>query len=134
MRRLGMKIAFVPTAVVWHHRRAVSSPRAGWFSAWKKRMAKSPTVNFLSTRNHGWVIIKNDLAANLFIHLIWWLPYEVAKVVASGMSWSALKGEFASLAGWPKMFKKRRELMARAKTASKDLLLSPTFRAQELAT
>jgi len=115
MRRLGFEARFVPQAVAWHHRRVPSDPNAGWLASWRNRRSRSPYVKFLSTRNHGWTILKNDTAGNLFIHLPWWLPYEFAKFIAGFLSWTTLKGEVASLAGVPKMLRKRAELTKRAK-------------------
>lgn len=108
LQRLGFKARFVPQAAAWHFRRVPSDPKAGYFSAWKKRRAKSPFINFLSTRNHGWMILKNDSVINLLLHLPWWLPYEIGKAVAACFSLSGLRGELTSLAGIPKMLKKRR--------------------------
>jgi hypothetical protein len=79
------------------------------------RRSKSPFVNELSTRNHGWVLWKNDEIGNVLIHLIWWLPYELAKFVGALFSWSAIKGETASIVGIPKMLRKREDLKTRVK-------------------
>jgi GT2 family glycosyltransferase len=115
MRRLGLQTFCVPDAVIWHHRAAPSAPGAGWLASWRSRRKKSPFVNFYSTRNHGWVIIKNDEGVNLLIHCIWWFPYELAKLLVSIFSWAQLKGQFASLTGLPAMLHKRSELKRRAK-------------------
>lgn len=115
LRKFGGEAHFVPYAVVWHHRRAVSAPRAGWLGAWTRRRNRSPFVNFLSTRNHGWLMIKNDEAASALLHLIWWLPYELAKFIGGFFSWSQMKGEAASLAGLPRMLKKRAEIKRRSR-------------------
>ncbi|MBU1348890.1 glycosyltransferase family 2 protein [Patescibacteria group bacterium] len=115
MRRLGFKARFVPSAVAWHHRRVPSAPGAGWVRSFTRRRSRSPFVKFLSTRNHGWVILKNDTVGNLLLHLPWWLLYELAKAFACLFSWSSLKGEVASLAGISRMLRKRAELVKRAK-------------------
>jgi GT2 family glycosyltransferase len=116
MRRLGYRAMFVPEAVVWHHRRAPSAPGAGWLSAFFSRRRKSPFVNYLSTRNHGWVLLKNDEIGNALLHAIWWLPYEIFKAVAAIFSWSGLKGEASSLIGIPRALSKRADLSQRVKT------------------
>lgn len=121
MRRFGFEAELVPQAVVWHHRRAVSAPKAGWLTAWLLRRKKSPFVNYLSTRNHGWVLIKNDEFVNALLHLVWWLPYEVAKFVASVLSYSQIKGQFASLMGVSTMLKKRAEIRRRAKVSGAEI-------------
>lgn len=120
MRRLGFRASFVPTAVVWHHRRAASAPKASWLKTLSLRKSKSPFVNYLSTRNHGWVLWKNDEIGNALLHLIWWVPYEVAKSIGALFSWSAIKGEAASLVGIPKMLKKRADLKDRIKVSGSE--------------
>ncbi|MCI0479655.1 hypothetical protein L0Y59_03865, partial [Candidatus Uhrbacteria bacterium] len=64
------------------------------------------------------VILKNDAPVNLLLHLPWWLPYEIGKAVASLFSWSSLKGEAASIAGIPKMLRKRKELAGKVKASA----------------
>lgn len=121
LRRFGYSAHYVPQAVVWHHRRAPSAPKANWLTLWLLRRKKSPFVNFLSTRNHGWVLIKNDEFLNAILHLIWWFPYELAKVAASLASWSQIKGQFASILGLPKMLRKRAEIKKRAKISGAEI-------------
>lgn len=121
MRRFGFEAHVVPHAVVWHHRRAPSAPGAGWLTAWRLRRKKSPFVNFLSTRNHGWMLIKNDEFVNALLHALWWAPYELAKVLASVLSLSQIKGQFASLGGIPSMLKKRGEIARRAKVSGGEI-------------
>lgn len=121
MRRFGYTAHHVPQAVVWHHRRAASVPKAGWFASWRLRRKKSPFVNFLSTRNHGWVLLKNDEFGNALRHAPWWLPYEIAKGFAGLFSLSQLKGEFASGAGLVKILKKRGEISRRATASGADI-------------
>lgn len=113
MRRMGYRSSFVPDAVVWHHRRAASAPKAGWLKTLLLRRSKSPFVNMLSTRNHGWVLWKNDEIGNALIHVVWWAPYEVAKSIGALFLLSSIKGEIASLAGIPKMLQKRKDMKTR---------------------
>jgi GT2 family glycosyltransferase len=110
VRSLGFEARLVPQAVAWHYRRVPSSPRHGWFASWSARRSRSPFVNFLSTRNRGWMIIKNDRVIDLIHHLPWWLPYECAKLFASLLSMSQIKGQIASLVGMPKMLWKRSKI------------------------
>lgn len=121
LRLLGHAARFVPGAVVWHHRHARSAPKAGWIGAWLVRRRKPPFVNFLSTRNHGWVLLKNDSAVNALAQAIWWVPYEIGKMIASLFSWNMIKAEAASLAGFPKMWKKRQEIRRRTKTTNAEI-------------
>lgn len=112
MRLLGMEARVVPFAKAWHHRRSPGHG-GGWLTAWLGRRAKSPYINFYSTRNHLWLLVKNDNPVNLLMHAFWWLPYEIAKIIAGLISPTQIKGEFASMAGLSKMFKKRKELKSR---------------------
>ncbi len=117
MRRLGMRVRFVPRAVAWHVRAAPSLPSAGLVGAWRLRAQKPPYINFYSTRNHLWTIWKNDELLALLCHITSVVPYEFAKTLASCVSFSALKGNLAAVAGCVKMFRKRRELSRRARVS-----------------
>jgi len=114
MQRLGMKAAYVPEAVAWHHRTAPSAPYAGLRSSWILRKKKSPLVNYLSTRNHLWMLVKNEEWGSAFLHAVWIFPYEFMKALGSVVSWSVLRGNGAALRGVGKMWRKRRELHRRA--------------------
>lgn len=114
-RLLGLESRLVPTAVVWHHRRAQAETTNNWFAAWRRRAARSSYVNFFSTRNHGWLILKNDTFVNLLLHAPWWLPYEVAKFLAGLISPTQFRAQLASLSGMPAVLRKRKELMKQAK-------------------
>jgi GT2 family glycosyltransferase len=115
MQRLGLGAYYLPQAVVWHHRHVPAAPTAGWFRAWRKRRQKSPRINYWSSRNHAWLLIKNDEWLNLVCHAPWWLPYEFMKLAAGLFSWSDLRGRAAALGGLARMFKKRAELAGRVK-------------------
>lgn len=116
----GLEARLVPSAVAWHHRRSPGHA-GGWFRAWRMRRAKSPYINFYSTRNHAWLLVKNDHPSNLFRHLFWWLPYEAAKLIAGIFSIHQLKGEVASLGGLPAMFRKRKQVMKRATVSAQEM-------------
>ncbi len=122
LRNLGYTSYVVPSAVVWHERGAkMDSTRPGPLTSFIRRRSKSPIVNHYSTRNHAWVVIKNDLWGNTLRHAPWIVTYEVAKIVASFLSASSLKSEWTSLMGYPKMFRKRRELRALHRTSAEDI-------------
>jgi GT2 family glycosyltransferase len=118
MRRMGCDVRVVPAAAVWHHRQAKGKERQTWANAWMERFRRPALINFLSTRNHGWVVIKNDEIVNLLIHAPWWVPYECAKVLASLLSWTQIRAQIASFAKFPAMFKKRAAFRARVKVGA----------------
>lgn len=116
MRLLGMETRVVPQAVAWHHRAAKSGPAHGSnaFRALAERWKKPALINFLSTRNHGWVLVKNDHFSNVCLHAPWWISYECAKLLASLLSWTQIRAQLASLAGLPAMLKKRSAILKNA--------------------
>lgn len=121
LKRLGMKSAYVPRALAWHHRAAPSTTGSSWAKAFINRFKKPAHINYLSTRNHTWLLIKHLSVSDLFIHGIWILPYELAKLIASIFSWASIKGYFAALMGLPKMLKKRKNLKLKEKVTSADI-------------
>ncbi len=121
MRLLGMEARLVPSAVVWHHRAAQSIPRGNWLAAWRLRRTKSAHINAFSTRNHGWLLLKNDQGSSMVLHLPWWLPYEAAKLIASVISPTQIKAQFASLAGIPRMLRKRRDIQKRTVASAAEM-------------
>ncbi|MDD2785391.1 MAG: glycosyltransferase family 2 protein [Patescibacteria group bacterium] len=111
MRHLGMRTVYLPQAVAWHHRRAQSKNKIGWMEAWKLRRAKPTFINYLSSRNHVWVLVKNLTLKEFWHCALWLLLYEFAKFCASLISFSSLKGYFAALTGLPLMLRKRKRYL-----------------------
>lgn len=110
MRRMGMRTAYVPSAVAWHHRRIQSRQAQGPLGAFIARRRKPTFVNFLSTRNHAWLLVKHLSWSELLVHSPWIVTYEIAKAVAALASWSAIKGYFAALGGLPRAYSQRKKL------------------------
>ncbi len=117
MRRLGMRVRFVPRAVAWHVRTAPSLPSAGPIGAWRARAQKPSHINFYSTRNHLWTIWKNDDPLTFLRHSAHVVPYELAKAFASLFSLAVFKGNLAAAAGLVRMLRKRRELFRRTRAS-----------------
>ncbi|MBD3281562.1 glycosyltransferase [Candidatus Uhrbacteria bacterium] len=115
LKRLAMKSVYVPKALAWHHRAAPSATGGGWVKAFVNRFKKPAHINYLSTRNHAWLLAKHLSPADIVIHGFWILPYELAKLFASIFSLSSLKGYFAAFWGLPKMWKKRKKLKLKEK-------------------
>ena len=113
MKRMGMKSAFVPSAIAWHHRRAPSHPKFGWLKSFTTRYKKPDFVNFLSTRNHTWLLFKHLQPSDLFFHAPWIIPYEFAKLIAALLSLSSLKGYLATFGGLGRISKQRQRLKRR---------------------
>lgn len=122
MQRLGMPIRLVPGAVVWHHRRAPSGKQGFlWLAAFFRRFKKPKYVNELSTRNHIWLIVKNDEVANMLMHAIWIVPYEAGKIFIGIFQPTCWRAWFNALGGMPRMWSKRQELRKRATVRGRDI-------------
>ncbi|MFA5935834.1 MAG: glycosyltransferase family 2 protein [Patescibacteria group bacterium] len=114
MRRLGYRAAYVPEAIAWHHRRAKSVEQGFlWLKAFVHRFTKPAYANRLSTRNHVWLIIKNDSFWNIIMHLPWILPYEFGKTLVGLFSPSTWQAWGQAIIGIPGIWKKRNELSKR---------------------
>jgi GT2 family glycosyltransferase len=100
----GWKCLYVPEATGWHRRRVVPDRRAGLPAA----------VNRMSVRNRFLLRIKNQAAAQAFKHAIPTLVRD-AQVIGYCLlrEWPSV-GAFAEVARlWPRMWRKRRSIMAR---------------------
>ncbi len=100
MRRLGYTTHYIPQAIVWHHPQGASS-----------------LARFFSVRNHLWLRIKNDELLNALLHAPWWVFYDFGSWITNLFSWSRFKGQWAALAGIPRMLRKRYTLSKQARVS-----------------
>lgn len=121
LKRMGMKSAYVPRALAWHHRAAPSTACESWIKALANRFKKPVHINYLSTRNHTWLLVKHLSFSDLITHGFWILPYELAKIFAAFLSFSSLKGYLSAIEGLPKTWKKRKKLKLKEKISAKDI-------------
>jgi len=122
MQKMGMPVRYVPEAVVWHHRRAASGVQGFlWLKAFVRRFAKPAHVNRLSTRNHFWLLVKNDEIGNVLLHLPWILPYEFGKFLVGLFQPSSWRAWFQGIAGLPRMLTKRAELGRKTTVRGRDI-------------
>jgi len=121
LRRLGLKSAYVPGAVAWHHRRAPSTASNNWLRAFFVRFKKPSYINYFSTRNHTWFLIKHLSFSDILVHGIWILPYEIGKLIAAIFSLTSIKGYIEALRGLPKMLNKRKKYRQKERVTARDL-------------
>ncbi len=121
MRRMGMRTVLAPQAVAWHHRAAPSVQGRGWWGAWLGRWRKPAYINYLSTRNHVWLLAKNLAWSDVAAHGAWILPYEAAKLVAAVFSWSAARGYWVALWGLPNVINERKKLAGLYRTQPQEV-------------
>lgn len=121
-RRFGMQAKFIPSAIAWHHRRAPSADQGFlWLKAFVRRFSKPAYVNTLSTRNHIWLIWKNDELGNLLLHLPWIGLYEFGKFVVGIFSLSTWRAWGQALSGLPNILKKRKSMASNVRVMGKSL-------------
>lgn len=100
--RAGMPIRAIPEAVVWHHRRLYTSDK-----------------ETRAVRNRLWLLVKNDEAGNLFLHLPWALPSFLAGMFLGIFRPTRWKAWIQAIGGLPKMIAKRREYASRVSVSGK---------------
>ena len=122
LQLLGWRSAFIPQAVAYHYRGTGGAEKAGFLRTFSARWSRSVIVNRLSTRNHLLLLAKNEDWVNIFIYLIWILPYELLKFLYVLLfSPKVLTAYLGFVKLWPKMLKKRRLIMARRKTKASEI-------------
>lgn len=121
-QRFGLKARLIPEAIAWHHRRAASAKQGFlWIKAFIARFRKPAHVNFYSTRNHLWLIWKNDEWMNRLWHLPWIGLYELGKTVVGVFSPTTWRAWLQAWAGLGKMRKKRLSDASKVVQTGKDL-------------
>ncbi len=115
----GLKSVFIPEAFAYHHRQADQTEVKNIKSIRKNRRKKSNMINYYSTRNHFFLMVKNDFLKNYFKDFLF-------------ITWRELKRffyillfEFSSLKSYlnffkllPKMIKKRKMILKDKKSAN----------------
>jgi GT2 family glycosyltransferase len=116
LRLLGWRAAYVPAAVAYHYRAVSGDERAGLIEMIRRRWRRSSFINRLSTRNHVWLLAKNDDWSNRLWHLPFIVVYEIGKFFAVAFTDPrTLAAYFEALGKLPLMWRKRGRVMARRK-------------------
>lgn len=109
-------------AVAYHRREAVKDSSPDGFKLKETRKRRSALVNYYSYRNQFLILIKNELASNLF----WWFPYigwfEFKKIIFLILfEQSTLKALAGAIRLKPKFLKKRRIIMKNKKVGQAEI-------------
>jgi GT2 family glycosyltransferase len=109
----GWKAIYVPEAKAYHLRTVSIA----------NRFSKSAWINFLSYRNHLWILLKNDYFRNFLLHLWYIFWYQLAKEIYLLFTQPLVlwKGSFAFWQGFFKMYKKRRYIMKNVKIGAREI-------------
>ena len=122
LRLLGWKAAYLPNAVAYHYRGAGGAESRGPWRSFLARWRRSTLVNRLSTRNHLWMLAKNEDWSNALLHLPLIAAYEVAKFLATLLFFPRVLPAYGQF--WlkvPRMLRKRRRIMSRRKTSAAEI-------------
>lgn len=71
LRSAGWEARYVPEAVAHHHRAMADREGKGVFARMRNRRKKSRLRSFYSTRNHWWLLLKNETAWNGILAFPW---------------------------------------------------------------
>ncbi|MFA6603232.1 MAG: glycosyltransferase family 2 protein [Patescibacteria group bacterium] len=122
LRLRGWTSLYAPAARAYHYRTAAGGERARLREIASGRLGRSKFVNYLSYRNHLFVLAKNEFAANYFRHWIFIKWYESVKFLyILFLEPSSLRALPEILRQLPRFLRKRRENLARAKVSAKDM-------------
>ncbi len=123
LRAYGWKIFFLPQAKAYHDRTLRGEKNLNDVSVALNRKNKNKWRNFLSYKNHLFMLIKNEFLKNFILDFPWIAFYELKKIVFM------LIFEFPTLkeALWnffkqlPLIFKKRKIIASRRKINAKEI-------------
>ncbi|HLD28281.1 MAG TPA: glycosyltransferase family 2 protein [Patescibacteria group bacterium] len=119
MQLAGWKSLFLPIAKAYHMRAMASEASRGLKQLVKNRKKQSKIAKRYSYRNHFFVLVKNQFGANLMKYLpqIFWYELEKALYVLF-FEWSSLPAIWQVIRLLPKMSKKRKYILIRARVDS----------------
>ncbi len=122
LQHAGWDSLYVPRAMAYHYRGMYGPEKSGLWKRMRNRREKSSLRNFFSTRNHWLMLIKNLKFVNFLLSFPWIVTYEVGRLgyilVFERSGWRATR-EAIALA--PRMWRKRRATMKRAKRPAKEI-------------
>jgi len=122
LRLAGWQACFVPQAVAYHYRRAYGKDQQGNIATLKNRLKKPSFINLMSNRNHLMMLVKNEQAANFWLHFLYILWYELRKWgIVVLLEQKTLKGLWQFFKLLPKMRAKRKIIQGRAKVSAKQM-------------
>lgn len=76
LRQAGWGALYVPTAQAYHYRGMYMPEQAGWLTRFRHRRGQSPERRYYSTRNHLYLLVKNEHFFNFVLAWPWLLAKE----------------------------------------------------------
>lgn len=122
LRLLGWEARFVPEARAHHHRAVGGSEGAPLWKRFLARRGRSRARSFNSARNHWWMLFKDELAVNGILAFPWIACREAAHALSIAAFEPRNLAAFpAALAGFPRMWRKRRATLGRRKATARQM-------------
>lgn len=112
LRSQGWKAYTAPGAKAWHDRTAAGPKEMSDKAALENRASKPAFINYHSYKNHLMVLLKNEHCANLSKDWFWIFWYEFKKLMYLMFTdWKTLKSLAEIKKLWPRLMKKRKQVM-----------------------
>jgi len=113
LRLAGWKNYYLPEAKAYHFRQVSLS----------KRFSQSSWVNFLSYRNHLWMLLKNDFWQNFFRHFWFVFWYQLVKELYLFFTQPLIlfKASFSFWRRFLKMWQKRKFILKKARVGPAEI-------------
>ncbi|NQU83481.1 MAG: glycosyltransferase family 2 protein [Parcubacteria group bacterium] len=122
LRLFGWKSHYINNAIAHHHRGAYGSENRSVGIAIRERRAKNSLINYYSTSNHLFTILKNEFAANVFKNFPQIFFYEMSKFLyVLFLEPKTLGAYFKFFKHLPYALKWRKEIMARKRVGAVDI-------------
>ncbi len=122
LRLRGWKALYVPAAKAYHYRGAGIDDRAGAWRTFRNRKRKPAIVNYHSSKNHLFLLAKNEQWRNGLIDAWRIVPYELMKFLHVALFETRNLGAYVTyLRMLPRMLRKRRLIMERARVSAKEM-------------
>ena len=122
LQHAGWDALYVPAAVAFHYRGMYGPEKSRVWRRIHNRREKSLLRNFYSTRNHWMMLIKNLKVVNFLLSFPWVMTYEGARLVYVLLfERSGFKALREVVVLMPKMWRKRRATMHKARRPAKEI-------------
>lgn len=122
LRLLGWGARFVPEARAYHYRGVYGKDKMGWLERWRNRRGKASFRNFISTRNHWNMLMKDELFVNALLALPF-IAFSEARRMLFVLFFEpkTIPAFFQAVARFPKMMRKRFSLMRRRRVTAAEI-------------
>jgi len=112
-----------PQAKAYHFRSMGISGKLGLLKTAQAHLRRPKLIEYFSFRNGLWLLFKNDFCINIFFHLYFILFHLALKKIYLLFTQpiNFIKSGLSFYQGLPKMFRKRRYIIKRAKISSREI-------------